>query len=86
MERAASTTPGSTLIKFCSTMRATANVAPMVMAKIAALGPNRAHNGLCGLAQRAASRMMNGMGWMKFNNRFSAVKDRGVLQDAVPGG
>ena len=39
MDRAASITPGSTVMRFCSTMRATANVAPMVMVKIAALDP-----------------------------------------------
>jgi hypothetical protein len=71
IERAASTTPGSTLIRFCSTMRATANIAPMVIAKIAALGPRRVPTTSSVTGPSAARRMMNGIGRTKFTTTLS---------------
>ena len=57
MERAASITPGSTDMRFCSTMRATANSAAIVMAKIAAFCPSLVPITVSVSGPRAASRM-----------------------------
>ena len=73
IDRAASMTPGSMAMRFCSTRRATAKDAAMTMTKIAASVPMVLPTAILVSGPTAVTRMMNGIGRTKFTARFSSV-------------
>ena len=69
--RAASILPGWIATRFCSTMRATENVAAMIMTNTAAFRPMVVPTTSMVTGAIIAMRMMKGIGRMKFTRKFS---------------